>query len=218
MKIQLIAGLALLASAGTAFAEEQTAVVVNASASAQCGVSGGNSAVLAGDLSDSDGRVNGAASQNDLVAQLNATNTVAWCSGTTGNKVVLTRTALVRNGSTGTPDANGFLTAVLYDVGIDINDANAVNNGYTYDEGTSDGAGSGPSFGPFGATGLGATVLFVNDTYAANGSLNSQFKGVDLTGKPTTDDGATNTFTQSTNRLQAGNYTGTLTLTLTPGT
>ena len=215
MKTYILAGLVLIASAGSAFAQDSEQVVINAAAQPKCAVTGQNTVAL-GELADSDGFVDGSA-QGRLVGLLNATSTTAWCSGVAGNKVVLSRTALVRQNSNGQPDANGFVTAVLYDVGIDISDPNAVNAGYTYDEGTSDGVGSGPSFGPFGATGLGAPVSFVNDTYPGNGTLGGSLKGVNLTGKAVTDEGATNTFTQSPNRLLAGAYSGTLTLTLTPG-
>lgn len=215
MKTYLIAGLALAASATGAFAQEAASIDITASAKAKCVVSGQNTVEL-GELADGEGFVD-ASAQGRLVTLLNGTGTVAWCSGATGNKVVLSRTALVRENTSGLVTGSGFVTAVLYDVGIDIADPNAVNPGYTYDEGTSDGAGSGPSMGAFGGTNDGAVVNFVNDTYTGNGSLSGEFRGVNLIGKAVTDEGATNTFTQSPNRLLAGAYFGTLTLTLTPG-
>lgn len=216
MKTYIITGLALAAISTGAFAQESASVDINAAAQAKCVVSGQNTVQL-GELADGNGFVD-ASAQGRLVALLNATSTAAWCSGATGNKVVLSRTALVRANSNGELNANGFVTAVLYDVGIDIADANAVNAGYTYDEGTSDGAGSGPAFAAFGGTGTnGAAITFVNDTYTGNGSLGGEFKGVNLAGKSPDDQGPTDSFTVSGNRLLAGTYAGTLTLTLTPG-
>jgi hypothetical protein len=180
----------------------------------KCGITGGTSATIGVDLSGSDGFINGGL-EGALLSALNSTNTYAWCTGTS-NKINLTRTPLVRDGSNGHPDANGFLTAALFDVGIDMPDV--TNPAASYDEGTSDGPGTGPTVGPFGPTGAGSPVTWVPDSWPnPNGHLVTVV-GVDVGGQGTTGNGPTSAFSQiNDKRLVAGDYTATVTLTLTPG-
>ena len=184
-------------------------ITLNGRVTAQCVATGTSSVNLPNSLAGADGFLAAATVQSDLLAQLNTTNTRAWCSGNS-NKVVLSRTALVRNGSTGAVGGDGFANAVLYDVGVNI--TGAVNPGSSYTEGTSDGAGNGPVVGRFGPTGAGAAVTFVQDTYS---SAKLVPEVVDASAGA---DGASNTFTTVPGvRLAAGDYSSVLTLTLTPG-
>ena len=184
-------------------------ITLNGRVTAQCVATGTSSVNLPNSLAGADGFLAAATVQSDLLAQLNTTNTRAWCSGNS-NKVVLSRTALIRTGSTGAVGGDGFANAVLYDVGVNI--TGAVNPGYSYTEGTSDGAGNGPVVGRFGPTGAGAAVTFVQDTYS---SAKLVPEVVDASAGA---DGASNTFTTVPGvRLAAGDYSSVLTLTLTPG-
>ncbi len=189
-------------------------ITLNGRVTAQCVATGTSSVNLPNSLAGADGFLAAATVQSDLLAQLNTTNTRAWCSGNS-NKVVLSRTALVRNGSTGAVGGDGFANAVLYDVGVNIPGAvnpGAVNPGYSYTEGTSDGAGNGPVVGRFGPTDAGAAVTFVQDTYGSAKLV------PEVVAAAAGADGASNTFTTVPGvRLAAGDYSSVLTLTLTPG-
>lgn len=197
-------------------------IVINGNAAAQCSVSGATTATITGGgaagLADSNGMLDGSA-QSRIVTALNATNTFAWCTG--GSTIVLTRTPLVKTGSTGALDSSGFARAIGYDVGISIANASRTDNavGPNGDqEGTSDGP-SGPTFNPFGPLGSGNRVTFVNDGYAPAQSFNATPRTLDLTSGASYAGGSTTLQSQvlaTPTRLAAGDYSATVTLTITP--
>lgn len=140
---------------------------------------------------------------------LNAADVNAWCTGAK-NSLQMYRTAFVANGTSGEQGEDGFNTAVIYDVTMNIADA-VRTDGNSPIEGTSDGAGRGPgvggteSIGRFGPSGLGTPVVFAEEL-ASEAVENGQL------GTVKRDD-----FNGDDNRLIAGQYTSTLTIELTPG-
>jgi hypothetical protein len=166
--------------------------------------------------------LSGASALNDILSGLSATNTTAWCSGV--SKVVLSRTPLVRQGTNGAVDTSGFVNAIGYDVQIVLTGATRTSPfaGYDDKEGSSDGAGSGPTFNPFGPIGTGVVVNFIADTWAnPTGVFDTVAEPLNLSVSPGFDGptgGLLGQVVPNTTRLAAGTYTGTVTLTLTPST
>lgn len=209
-----VSALALVAVAAPAFAQDSASVEINAAVAPQCVVNANGSGtvdIAATDLAGSDGFL-ATGFVNAIAAGLTDQGIKAWCSGST-NTVVLTRSALVRQGSTGAL-SNGFATAVIYDVAANIDGA-VRSDGTTPLEGTSDGligpgsADTGTSVSAFGPTGDGADVSF----YAEAGQTPAAVSDVTRT-----QEGPTSAYATTTaNRLLAGTYLGTVTLTLTAG-
>jgi hypothetical protein len=214
------ASLATLAVAAPAFAVEgpsnnlSTTITINGTNPPQCNVSATSTtvSVSTNSISTTDGTVNPAVA--DAVATaLNGAGVAAWCTGNT-NAVVLSRTALTTNGGT---DINGFAAGVRYDLWMTISDALSTNTGSSLVDGTSDGAGNGPGAGvgsayhvsSFGPTGTGTPVVF--SAQDGNGHVSA------VSNANPANDGDDSTFTTSSARLVAGAYTGSVTLTLSPG-
>jgi len=209
--------MAALGTAGQAVAAQKT-LHVHAFARPECHINAPTTSVRlpAGTLVNNDGKVrNGIA--NTVANSLTGLGIHAWCTGNS-NAVNLYRTALVNqvhNGATGpgTQDANGFDTAVIYDLDVDIVGATRSDNAPDID-GTSDGQGNGPGFGvgggitvsDFGPTGQGAKVSFK----AESGQTPSA-----VTNNAGT--GATSLYTADNHRLAAGRYESNVTLVLKPG-
>lgn len=220
MKKILMAATAVAAIgiAAPAFAQDTTGPQVttfniNANNPPKCKLNADNTTVtLANDSISNDG---GRARNNigNKVAQgLNGLGVKAWCTGAR-NSIVLTRSAL----ATGNGDAvDGFNQAVIYDITLDIADANRVD-GYRPTEGSSDGPGNGPGvgvgsatpIGHFGPTGAGSAVHFENEGSSTSEGVTSDNGG----------EAARSAYSGLENnaRLTAGTYTGTVTVTLTPG-
>jgi hypothetical protein len=217
MKFVLITTTAMAAlsvspalAAGGPTSTQTTVFTVNGSTPAKCKINADNTSVsLTDDLTDDQGRVN-ANVASKVVAGLNALGVKAWCTGG-ANSVVLSRSTL-NNGDGSAQD--GFNRAIAYDLEMDIADAKRAG-GASLNEGTSDGPGNGPGAGAgagqavshFGPTGAGSAVAFRQEpgtTVAAvtNGSATETPRS---------------TYTESDARLVAGNYTGTVTMTITPG-
>ncbi len=145
-----------------------------------------------------------------VAAGLNGLGVEAWCTGTR-NTIVMTRTALITGD--GNQTSGGFNQAVIYDVTLDIPDATRVD-GFRPTEGTSDGPGNGPGVGvggstpvgPFGPSGNGSSLTFAQELPSAA-----------VAGASATNAGARDRFAEDGNRLLAGDYTGTLTIEVTPG-
>lgn len=162
MKKILIATAAMAALAATTAQAQAPATenwTVEAFVEARCAINTDSNTVVdisGTDMANENGRLRENAVQNALLNGFNAKDTRAWCSGA-NNGVRLQRTALVH---TNPGDLNGFAGAVLFDLGIDIEDVIA-NPAYTYDEGTSDGASGPGNVNRFGPLGQGARVQFV---------------------------------------------------------
>lgn len=143
---------------------------------------------------------------------LNALNLKAWCTGG-HNSVVVSRSALTTGD--GNQTATGFNQAIIYDV--DMNIANATRNGSPFFDGTSDGAGNGPGIGAgsglvvpaFGPTGAGEAITFVPEpAFPTSEAASNGQAGVEAARASYATDDA---------RLVAGDYTGTVTVTIIPG-
>jgi hypothetical protein len=230
--LSLIAGLGLsVATTGFAFAAEPVlgagggsapTVAVNGAVAPQCKVTGTQTATFSGTaaagLADANGFLASSALP-DLLTALNATNTFAWCSGV--SKIAVGRTPLVRDGTNGAIDTSGFVNAIGYDVAAKIVGASRTipEAGYDDQEGTSDGAGSGPTFNPFGPTGNGLAVTFIGDAWTGNGTFGTTAVPLNLSVSPSYDgatSGLTGQVVANTTRLAAGTYKSTVTLVLTP--
>ena len=219
MKKLMIATAALAAVlASPAFAVEEggttdtqtTTFQINGSTPAKCQINADNTTVtLTDDLTNDQGRVRSNVASR-VAAGLNALGVKAWCTGN-ANSVVLSRSTL--NNADGLAK-DGFNRAIVYDVQVDAADA-VRSGGGSMSEGTSDGANNGPGIGAgagnpvlhFGPTGGGSSLVFQQEPGTTVASV---------TNGTTTED-ARVAYTESNARLVAGNYTGTVTLTITPG-
>lgn len=212
-----VSALALVAVAAPAFAQDSASIDITASVTPKCVVNAPSTSIdISGtDLSGPDGFLDGSF-VGAIAGGLTDLGINAWCSGST-NTVVLTRSALVRQGGANAGElSNGFATAVIYDVAVNIVGA-VRGDGTTPLEGTSDGligpgsADTGTSVSAFGPTGLGAAVTFVPEAGQTPAALLTL---ADIR----TQEGATSQYVTTTaNRLLAGTYLGTVTLTLTAG-
>ena len=163
-------------------------------------------------ISDANGFVNPSLA-SAVAGALNGAGVTAWCTGN-HNAVVLSRTALTTGGGA---DVNGFAGGAIYDLWITIPGALSTNTGSDLVDGTSDGAGNGPGAGvgssyyvsSFGPSGPGVAVVFAQE--GGTGNVRA------VSNASPTSEAANATFTNSNARLVAGQYSGTVTLTLTPG-
>jgi hypothetical protein len=219
MKRILIAAvsLAALGAAGSAFAAPSHQTIhIRARNPAQCNITASTNVVTlpTNSMSDATGHVQTSLATSVATA-LNGAGVYAWCTGS-HNGVNLSRTALITGaGATN----NGFAEGAIYDIAINI--GSGVGGATRYDavtplEGSSDGIGNGPGVGAgsytsvtsFGPAGPGELVTFLAE---GSGNVNAVTNG--LAGGQ----GPTSGFTTTTNRLLAGPYHGTATVTLTPG-
>jgi hypothetical protein len=205
--------IAALATATPALADgdntstDTTTITVNANNPAKCNVT---SSALTVALADNQISNNDGFAVSDLgskvAAALDGLTVSAWCTG--GNNTVnLQRTALVRNGSNGAKTSEGFNQSIIYDIAMDVADANRVD-GTKPIEGTSDGAVGPTNVGRFGPNGVGSEVTFSNE---AGSSSNASSVGTSGGSGPRSG------FTADAARLAAGAYTGTVTIVVTPG-
>lgn len=203
--------VAAFACATPAFADDNTgtqtaAITVEGSTPAKCNIDKeiGDVNLAAYDLSSDNGRAKG--NVGDKIANgLNALNMHAWCTGG-ANVVVLSRSSL-QTGSTGGLTTTGFAQNIIYDVVLKVDGLSRENVPNGWIEATEDGT-SGPTVGRFGPTGSGAKLTF--DAFAPSGP--STATSVGGTGAL-----PRSNYTPTDNRLAAGDYAGTITLTLTPG-
>ena len=162
-------------------------------------------------ISDSSGFVN-AGLANAVATLLNSKNITAWCTGNS-NSLVMTRSALTSGD--GQLEA-GFSKAAIYDMNVDIADATRAGGGAVL-EGSSDGPGNGPGIGVgageaitrFGPTGAGTQLTFTQEGGTTVASLGNGANSSEA---------ARSAYNEvESARLVAGAFTGTVTLTLTPG-
>jgi hypothetical protein len=184
----------------------QTAVfTVNGATPAKCQINADTTTVaLSGDITNDGGFVKSDLGET-IANQLNTLGVKAWCTGA-NNSVSLGRTSLTLDGSSGGVDAGGFNRNVIYDLLMKIDGAVRVDGGDQ--EGSEDGLDSGanPKFKHFGPSGAGAALTF-SDGYTQ----------ASATGSADTSSGARSLFPNSSARIVAGSYTGTVTLQITPG-
>ena len=213
-----------LITAAPAAAEKFQNIIINGKAEALCNVSGNKTATIAsggsgGAIAGADGFLDTGV-QSRITTALSATNTRAWCSGL--SNITVRRTPLVRTGTTGGLDSSGFANAVGYDVGIKIAGAARKDNFVGTNglqEGSSNGA-TGADFLPFGPTGEGKLITFVNDSWMdENQTFNATPITLNLTSSPSFDGSSLTLRGQGVagpTRLAAGDYKSTVTITLTP--
>jgi len=178
---------------------------------AKCGVSVNNGAYLELELADNVITHSNGFVREDLAdtiaAGLTAKNATAWCTGNT-NRINISRSALYAD--SGTPTANGFRKAVIYDLNVKIADAQrtaAFGGGAAY-EGTSDGEGLGPDITSFGPTIAGSALTFEKEPGSTVVPVDEPYAGTlkrsDFSESPAY-------------RLAAGFYEGWVKVTITPG-
>jgi hypothetical protein len=238
--ITAVASVAAMVVATPAWADDAntgpdtTTITVNGNNPAKCNLTAaGNTVTLPGNrLSNNDGFAT--SDVGTLIANaLNGLSMAAWCTGAS-NSVSLSRTTLARVGTNGGESPEGFNQAVIYDLAMAIagtggaapsgNNGNGNgggngngNNGCGNGNGgpsnpancglnisTANGIGTGTAT-RFGPTGNGNAV-----TFSAVGSSNATA----VAGSGT---GARALFASDPSRLAAGDYTGLVTVTLTPG-
>lgn len=209
--------LAAIAAAAPAFADEgsnnhDVTIQINGSTPAKCNInSDGASVTLADyDLTNDQGRVRNNV-DNKIAQALTGLNLRAWCTGG-HNGVVLSRSSLATGDGNA---ANGFNQAIIYDLNMEIEGATRGNEAFY--EGTSDGQGNGPGVGvgagivvpAFGPTGQGSKISFIREPGSQVAAVSEGHQG---------SEGPRSLYTGENNaRMVAGNYTGTVTVTLTPG-
>jgi hypothetical protein len=212
--IAILAAAASVMMAAPAMAANPQQITVNGKTAPQCAINANQTTVsFAASMANTSGFARTDIA-NDVATALTGAGVVAWCSGAK-NTVVLSRTALKKGN--GLVDASGFANGVVYDLEMKILDAFRSDNNSNTLDGTSDGAGNGPGIGigaglsveSFGPTGTGSAVLFAAEAGSASAAI---------TAFPGTGDGNVASFApNNANRLAAGDYQSTVTLTLTPG-
>lgn len=209
--LALSVALGALAVAAPAAAQEagptstqSTTFEIEGSTPAKCQINAETTTVsLESDLTNDQGRARG--NIGDRIASgLNALGIKAWCTGNS-NTVGLGRTALTLEGGTGAP-VDGFNTAIIYDLLMTIDGAERLDGGNQ--EGSEDGLNSeaNPQFTHFGPNGAGASVDFTDG-----------FTASEATSSSTAGEAPRSEYSPSNARLIAGDYSGTVTLQITPG-
>lgn len=216
--ITILATAAVAAIATPAFAQDSNnhdvTITVQGSTPAKCNIAADDSTItLTGyDLTNDQGRVRNNVDQK-VANALSGLNLKAWCNGAR-NGVAVSRSAL----TTGNGNAvNGFNQAIVYDLNVLID--GATRDGAAFFDGTSDGPANGPGIGAgsgiavpaFGPTGQGSKISFVTEPGTSVDAVSNGQGGAEVT--RTAFNGSEN----NAARMVAGTYTGTVTLTLTPG-
>lgn len=208
----ILAVVASAAMAVPAFAQEggsnndSATITVNGSTSAKCNIAGTDTTVQLGsyDLTNDQGRARNNVGSR-VANALTALDMHAWCTGGQ-NRVVLSRTSLQATSSAnGGLTETGFAQNIIYDVVLKIDGLTRTDRTDDLIEATEDGT-NGPVVNRFGPTGQGAKLSFA--TFGTESSATS----VGGTATLSRDD-----YTATNARLVAGNYQGTVTLTLEPG-
>ncbi len=215
--ITILAAAAVAAIAAPAFAEgtntHDVTLTVKGTTPPKCNVSSNTTSILLTgyDLTDDRGMVKSDIDQKVATA-LSQINLMAWCNGPR-NGVAVSRSALITGDGVA---ENGFNKAIIYDLNVLID--GATRDGAGFFDGTSDGPSNGPGIGAgggivvpaFGPTGEGAKVTFVSEpgtsvAAVTNGRGSAELARAAFSG--TENNG---------NRMVAGTYSGTVTLTLFP--
>lgn len=215
----ILATAAVAAIATPAFAQESSnnhdvQITVQGSTPAKCNIAADDSTIiLTGyDLTNDQGRVRNNVDQK-VANALSGLNLKAWCNGAR-NGVAVSRSAL----TTGNGNAvNGFNQAIVYDLNVLID--GATRDGAAFFDGTSDGPANGPGIGSgsgivvpaFGPTGQGSKISFVPEPGTSVAAVSAGQGGAEVTRA------AFNGSENNAARMVAGTYSGTVTLTLTPG-
>ena len=204
MKRIAIAAVSAVLFAGTASAQVSQDVEINGAVANKCGISAqSTSFTLANDLTNSSAVVR-AAVTDEIAAGLNNAKIVGFCN--VGNSSVnVEREVLALNGSYANPGqlgTGGFARFIRYNLDASI-------NGLALDSTSNAGASTVAS--PFGGhISLSDTNTHIRfQTASSNGAAVASSNG----STPI----ATNWSSLTDRRLLAGTYTGTVTVTLTPG-
>ncbi len=210
MKTLYLLAAATAVIATPAFADTSTnnhaaAVTVSGQTPAKCNLLASNQTVGLGDydLTDASGHARSDVGTT-IGAALTGLSMKAWCTGG-ANGVVLTRTTLQKDDSTGGMTDSKFAQNIVYDVALKIEGLTREGRSDDLIEATDDGA-TGPVVGRFGPSGDGAALTFVSFGPASTATTTGGTATLPRESYGTTDA-----------RLVAGNYTSTVTLTLTPG-
>jgi hypothetical protein len=217
--ITILATAAVAAIAAPAFAQDSNnhdvTIKVEGSTPAKCNIaSDDTSIILTGyDLTNDQGKVRTNVDQK-VANALSGLNLKAWCNGAR-NGVAVSRSALITGNGNAT--TTGFNQAIVYDLNVLID--GATRDGAAFFDGTSDGPANGPGIGSgsgivvpaFGPTGQGSKISFVTEPGTSVAAVTNGQGGAEVT--RASFNGAEN----NAARMVAGTYTGTVTLTLTPG-
>lgn len=196
------ASAAAFAFAGTASAQTVNQQVdINALVASKCGVSAQQTTVTLGDLTDSQARVRSAVTQ-EIATALNNARVIAFCNAP-NSTVNVERGVLTRVGATGNGlTEGGFAQFVRFNLDTSI-------DGLFLDS-TSTAGGSQVNARFGGHYSLSSTATHLRfDPAASAGTAVATSNGTSPT--------ATNWSSLTDRRLAAGNYTGFVNVTLTPG-
>lgn len=204
MKRIILAAAAVALFAGSASAQTVSQTIqIDGDVASKCGISAQSSSfTLANDLTDSAARVRAAVSQ-EIADGLNSARIVGFCNGL-NNTVTVERDVLARVGATGNGLTDGgYAQFIRYNLDASI-------NGLALDStGTVGGSLVAQRFG-------GHISLSDSNTHVRFAPSSSNGTAV-ATSNGATRSAATGWSSLTDRRLAAGDYTGSVTVTLTPG-
>ncbi|WP_395337162.1 hypothetical protein WBP06_21715 [Novosphingobium sp. BL-8H] len=202
MKRSILAAsaVALFAVAGSAQAATSAQININAKVNSKCGISSQASSISLEDLTDANAKVRSTVTE-EIAQKLNAANVVAFCNNG-GSTVKVQRAVLALDGATGNSLAQGdFAQFIRYNLDTSINglalDSTSTPNGSTVAQ----------RFGGHDSLSEASThVQFARAT--SDGAAVASSNGSDRT--------ATNWSSLTDRRMAAGNYSGYVSIELTP--
>ncbi|UIJ46638.1 hypothetical protein LZK98_06740 [Sphingomonas cannabina] len=199
--ILLAAASVAIFAAGSASAQVKT-IDINGTVNSKCGITGSASSVtLSSDLTDSNAKVRPSVTA-EIATALNNTNVIAFCNEV-NSKVKVDRAVLSRVGATGTGvTGDGFAHHIRYGLDLSI-------NGLFLDSTTTDSESTVASrFGGHDSASSAATHLLFAQSASAGAAVASSNGSTPI---------ANNWSSLTDRRLAAGTYTGSVSITLTPG-
>ncbi|TCM20663.1 hypothetical protein EDF56_102326 [Novosphingobium sp. PhB165] len=191
---------AIFLVAGGAQAATTTSIDIKAEVDSKCGISSQASSITIGDLTDANAKVRSTVT-DEIAQKLTDANVVAFCNNG-GSNVKVSRAVLALDGATGNGLAQGdFAQYIRYNLDTSI-------NGLALDS-TSTDAGSTVAQRFGGHDSLSAVETHVKFTKAvSDGTAVASSNGANRT--------ATNWSSLTDRRMAAGNYTGYVSIELTP--
>ncbi len=202
MKRSILAAsaVAMFAVAGSAQAATTANIAINAQVDSKCGISSTASSITLGDLTDSNALVRDGVTE-EIAQKLNAANVIAFCNNG-GSKVEVKRAVLAPANTTGNGLAGDFAQYIRYNLDTSI-------NGLALDSTSV----SGPStvaqrFGGHYSASEAATHVVFTKAASAGAAVAATGDG---------DRTSTNWNGTTDRRMVAGNYSGYVSIELTPG-
>lgn len=193
--------IALAATAGAASANETTRIDIDAQVASKCGISSSSSLITLDELTGADAKVRSNVTE-EIATKLNQAKVIPFCNKG-GSKVTVERAVLAVAGASGTSvTTGGYAQFVRFNLDTSINglplDTTSVAGGSTVAQ---------PFGGHTSAGDVNTHIKFVKA--AVDGTAVASSNGSSAV--------ATNWSSLTDRRLIAGDYTGYVTVELTPG-